>query len=114
MGVAAWRSQAKKLSWSGQRNSGNKLATRTGENSGGLITQEGRCPLLVRCCRRNAAKSLSNKLGTSFAQGMAVMPKGPRGEKRPADVIGAAVRVMRIATGEETEELPDSAKSAAA
>jgi hypothetical protein len=41
------------------------------------------------------------------------MPRGPRGEKRPADVIGAAVKVMRIATGEETEE-PDSAKSAAA
>lgn len=40
------------------------------------------------------------------------MPRGPRGEKRPADVIGNAVRVMRIATGEETEEL-DSAKSAA-
>lgn len=33
------------------------------------------------------------------------MPRGPRGEKRPADVIGAAVRVMRIATGEETEQL---------
>jgi len=32
------------------------------------------------------------------------MPKGPRGEKRPADVIGATVKVMRIATGEETEE----------
>jgi hypothetical protein len=31
------------------------------------------------------------------------MPKGPRGEKRPADVIGNAVRVMRIATEEETE-----------
>ena len=42
------------------------------------------------------------------------MPKGPRGEKRPADVIGAAVKVMRIATGEEDEELLDSAKSAAA
>jgi hypothetical protein len=41
------------------------------------------------------------------------MPRGPRGEKRPADVIGNAVKVMRIATGEETEEL-DSAKSAAA
>jgi hypothetical protein len=40
------------------------------------------------------------------------MPRGPRGEKRPADVIGNAVKVMRIATGEETEEL-DSAKSAA-
>jgi len=33
------------------------------------------------------------------------MPRGPRGEKRPADVIGNAVKVMRIATGEETEEL---------
>jgi hypothetical protein len=41
------------------------------------------------------------------------MPRGPRGEKRPADVIGAAVKVMRIATGEETEEL-DPVKSAAA
>ncbi len=41
------------------------------------------------------------------------MPRGPRGEKRPADVIGNAVKVMRIATGEETEK-GDSAKSAAA
>lgn len=31
------------------------------------------------------------------------MPKGPQGQKRPADVIGNAVRVMRIATGEEEE-----------
>lgn len=28
------------------------------------------------------------------------MPRGPRGEKRPADVIGAAVMVAKIATGE--------------
>lgn len=28
------------------------------------------------------------------------MPKGPKGEKRPADVVGNAVHVMRIATGE--------------
>ncbi|MBI1869037.1 MAG: RNA-binding protein [Methylocystis sp.] len=32
------------------------------------------------------------------------MPTGPKGEKRPADVIGAAVKVMRIATGEELED----------
>lgn len=38
------------------------------------------------------------------------MPRGPRGEKRPADVIGMSVKVMRIATGEETEELPDPGK----
>jgi hypothetical protein len=31
------------------------------------------------------------------------MPRGPKGEKRPADVIGNAVHVMRIATGEITE-----------
>ena len=40
------------------------------------------------------------------------MPKGPKGQKRPADVIGNAVRVMRIATGEETEDVP--VRSAAA
>jgi hypothetical protein len=28
------------------------------------------------------------------------MPRGPRGEKRPPDVIGAAMMVARIATGE--------------
>jgi hypothetical protein len=27
------------------------------------------------------------------------MPRGPQGQKRPADVIGAAVMVARIATG---------------
>lgn len=32
------------------------------------------------------------------------MPKGPKGQKRPADVIGNAVRVMKIATGDEEEE----------
>ena len=35
-----------------------------------------------------------------------MMPRGPRGEKRPADVIGNAVHVMRIATGEIEEILP--------
>lgn len=33
------------------------------------------------------------------------MPKGPRGERRPADVIGCAVMVARIATGEIEEEV---------
>jgi hypothetical protein len=43
------------------------------------------------------------------------MPREPRGEKRPADVIGNAVKVMRFATGAETEELEtDPVKSAAA
>ncbi|MCZ8149504.1 MAG: hypothetical protein O9325_16855 [Roseomonas sp.] len=48
------------------------------------------------------------------------MPKGPKGQKRPADVVANAVKVMRIATGEEAEEGPTSparhhrAKTAAA
>ena len=42
------------------------------------------------------------------------MPKGPKGEKRPADVIGNAVRVMRIATGEEDEFLTTDRKDKAA
>jgi len=42
------------------------------------------------------------------------MPKGRRGEKRPADVIGNAVKVMRIATGEEEEDLSPAARNAAA
>ena len=36
------------------------------------------------------------------------MPRGPKGEKRPADVIGNAVHVMRIATG-EIEDNPSKA-----
>ena len=33
------------------------------------------------------------------------MPKGPQGQKRPADLIGCAVAVMRIATGDVDEAL---------
>lgn len=40
------------------------------------------------------------------------MPKGPRGEKRPADAIGRAVMVARIATG-EVEDEPDLSSAAA-
>jgi hypothetical protein len=42
------------------------------------------------------------------------MPTGPKGEKRPADVIGNSVHVMRIATGEIEETIPDDGKDPAA
>ena len=32
------------------------------------------------------------------------MPKGPHGEKRPADVVGRAVMIAKIATGEVEDE----------
>jgi hypothetical protein len=39
------------------------------------------------------------------------MPRGPKGEKRPADVIGNAVHVMRIATGEIEDTKPKSGRT---
>ncbi|TDI63252.1 MAG: RNA-binding protein [Alphaproteobacteria bacterium] len=42
------------------------------------------------------------------------MPKGPKGQKRPADVIGTAVKVAQIATGESEEDIEKSGKSKAA
>jgi hypothetical protein len=42
------------------------------------------------------------------------MPRGPKGEKRPADVIGAAVMVGKIATGEIDDLTTEDGKNAAA
>lgn len=38
------------------------------------------------------------------------MPTGPKGETRPANMIGAAVMVARLANG-ENEEIPAMVKS---
>lgn len=42
------------------------------------------------------------------------MPKGPKGQKRPADVIGAAIKVAKIATGEIKEDVDENGKDKAA
>lgn len=42
------------------------------------------------------------------------MAKGPRGDTRRTDVIGAAVKVMRIVTGRESNKITETFKSAAA
>jgi hypothetical protein len=39
------------------------------------------------------------------------MPRGPKGEKRPADVNARAVMIARIATGEEEDTRRDPAKA---
>ena len=46
--------------------------------------------------------------------GVPTMPKGPQGQKRPRDVVSNAVKVMRIATGEEEEEFENDGKDPAA
>jgi hypothetical protein len=42
------------------------------------------------------------------------MPKGPAGQKRPADVVSNAVHVMRVLTGEADDFPPDDGKDKAA
>jgi len=42
------------------------------------------------------------------------MPKGPKGQKRPSDVIGNAVKVAQLATGEAEEDIEDDGKDKAA
>lgn len=42
------------------------------------------------------------------------MPTGPKGQKRPADVVANAILVAKIATGEAVEAVPDDGKDPAA
>ena len=53
--------------------------------------------------------------GASARRGTALaVPKGPQGQKRPADTIGCAVTVARIATGECQDsryDLPNKVKA---
>jgi hypothetical protein len=42
------------------------------------------------------------------------MPKGPQGQKRPADTVANAIRVAKILTGEIEEDMGDSGKGRAA
>ena len=42
------------------------------------------------------------------------MPRGPKGERRPADVNQRAVMIAKIATGEIEDMITDDGKNAAA
>jgi hypothetical protein len=42
------------------------------------------------------------------------MPRGPKGEKRPADAIGNAVMIAKITTGEIEDITTEDGKNAAA
>lgn len=42
------------------------------------------------------------------------MPEGPGGKRCPVDVVGNAVHVMRVLTGEADDEAPDDGKDKAA
>ena len=42
------------------------------------------------------------------------MPRGPKGQRRPADVIGNVVKVMKFANGEEEGHVVGDGKDPAA
>ena len=42
------------------------------------------------------------------------MPTGPKGQKRPADVVSNAVHVMKVLTGEAEDGVTDDGKDPAA
>ncbi|MBR1089607.1 RNA-binding protein [Bradyrhizobium manausense] len=42
------------------------------------------------------------------------MPRGPKGEQRPADAIGNAIMIAKIATGEIEDITTEDGKNAAA
>jgi hypothetical protein len=42
------------------------------------------------------------------------MPKGPQGQKRPADTVANAIRVAKVLTGEIEEDIGERAKDPAA
>lgn len=48
-------------------------------------------------------QALDTESTVNGVKGEHKMPKGPNGEKRPADAIGCAVMVGRIATGEQDD-----------
>jgi hypothetical protein len=49
---------------------------------------------------REMGVAVQSELTLTAKSYVCAMPRGPKGERRPADVIGAAVMVGRIATGE--------------
>src|SRR5256885_13063685 len=63
--------------------------------------------------RRYAHCPIGISLWMNLLSDLAVfMPTGPKGEKRPADVIGNAVHVMRVLTGEIEDNPSASPKRA--
>jgi hypothetical protein len=63
--------------------------------------------------RLHASGMLTDKHGKLKATETG-MPRGPKGEKRPADAIGNAVMIARIATGEIEDITTEDGKNAAA
>ena len=70
---------------------------------------------LAACTRPATQVNLAAQFVVRSRPGTAkgsAMPRGPKGEKRPADVIGNAVHVMRIATGEAEDRACGSNQNA--
>src|SRR4051812_28660737 len=79
-----------------------------------FVTRKRRRNVQLRTRTGDSCKR--DRLGTGCPKRLikTPMPKTPKGQKRPADVISNAVHVMKIATGEIDEPLTEDGKNAAA
>ena len=64
--------------------------------------------LILRICVRHCSPATRRQPWYAYRQARQIkgdgtrMPRGPKGEKRPANAIGNAIMIGRIATGEMT------------
>jgi hypothetical protein len=105
---------------------GARLACATARDATGLDISNARPVEALAFASRHSASYMGSHVLSALAAALGharaamereryrSMPTGPKGEKRPADVIGAAIRIARIATGEEPEQIEDDGKDPAA
>jgi hypothetical protein len=72
---------------------------------GGSVIAEWPVKLSIRGRRSDCHGIEGAPCGSQERRVSKVMPRGPKGEMRPADVIGNAVKVMRIAVGEDVDKV---------
>ncbi len=89
------------------------------------LAKSGACTSVddIKRCLRLEGFAISQIVGSSLARQLRAliaeargepMPKGPKDQRRPTDVIGNAVKVMRIATGEKEDAVTEDGKDNAA
>ena len=70
--------------------------------------------MVNECPMGQQSREKSDSVQANCGEGFSFEPKGPQGQKRPADVIGNTVDVARIVVGEIEETTytqPNKAKS---
>jgi hypothetical protein len=91
------------------------LVATTPISNGSTQPADGLSPRGKLSERATEAQATHSPIISRLSRGASDMPRGPKSEKRPADAIGNAVMIAKIATGEIDESIPvDDGKDPAA